>query len=65
MIDIGIPEITVIAKYEDIDGRSIKYDAEVAVRPSKCPNPDCKSSCTPTNHDKNVSLIRDVKTKDV
>lgn len=63
MIDIGIPEIIVTAKYEDADGHSIKYDAEVAARPSKCPNPDCKSTYTPTKHDENVSMIRDVKTE--
>ncbi len=35
MIDIGIPEITVTAKYEDTDRRSIKYDAKTGQRPLK------------------------------
>ena len=63
MIDIGIPEIIVTAKYEDTDGRSIKYDAEATSRPSKCPNPNCESTCTPTKHDKKISLLHDVKTE--
>ena len=63
MIDIGIPEVNVTAKYEDTDGRSIKYDAEAAIRPSKCPNPVCKSSCTPTKHDKTAYFLHDVKTE--
>lgn len=32
MMDIGIPEVNVTAKYEDTDGRSIKYDAEVMTK---------------------------------
>ena len=44
MYDIGISEIAVTAKYEDTEQRSIKYDAEAAVRPSKCPNPGCVST---------------------
>lgn len=50
MFDIGISEIAVNAKYEDTEQRSIKYDAEAAVRPSKCHNPDCKSSLLPSVH---------------
>ena len=34
MFDNGISEIAVTAKYEDTEQRSIKYDAEAAVRPS-------------------------------
>ena len=47
MYDIGISEIAVTAKYEDTEQRSIKYDAEAAVRPSKCPNPGCVSTLLP------------------
>ena len=61
MIDIGIPEITVTAKYEDTDHRSIKYDTEASVRPDKCPNPECKSTLAPNKHDKTDYFLHDVK----
>ncbi len=61
MFDIGIPEIVITAKYEDTEHRSIKYDAEAAIRPDKCPNPDCKSTLVPNKHDKTDYFLHDVK----
>ena len=63
MYDIGISEIAVTAKYEDTEQRSIKYDAEAAVRPSKCPNPGCVSTLLPNRHDSTEYLLHDVKTE--
>ena len=61
MYDIGISEIAVTAKYEDTEQRSIKYYAEAAVRPSKCPNPGCVSTLLPNRHDSTEYLLHDVK----
>lgn len=61
MLDIGIPEISVTAKYEDTDHRSIRYDAEASVRPSKCINLDCTSKLVPNRHDSTEYMLHDVK----
>ena len=63
MYDIGISEIAVTAKYEDTEQRSIKYDAEAAVRPSNCPNPGCVSTLLPNRLDSTEYLLHDVKTE--
>ncbi len=61
MYDIGIPEISITKRYESTDGRSIKYDAEAAVRPSVCTNPDCGHEIKPHIHSRKNNLIRDIK----
>ena len=37
MFDIGISEIICTKRYEDVNGLSIKYDAEAAEKPTTCP----------------------------
>ena len=38
MYDIGIPEIKCIKRFVDVDGVSIRYEAEAVTRPTHCPN---------------------------
>ncbi len=40
MYDIGIPEIKCTQRSVDVDGVSIRYEAEAVVRPTHCPNSD-------------------------
>ena len=61
MYDIGISEIIITKRYESTDGRSIKYDAEAAVRPSVCTNPSCGHEIKPHIHSRKSNLIRDIK----
>ncbi len=62
MVDIGISEIKVIAKSEDIEHRSIKYDAEAIIRPEKCANPACGlTGLKMSRHDSKPYLLHDVK----
>lgn len=61
MYDIGIPEIICTARYEDMDGLSILYDAEVSYRPSRCTNPQCGHFIKPHIHGSKHNLIKDIK----
>lgn len=59
--DIGISEIICTERYEDTDGLSILYDAEVAKRPTRCTNPACGHSIKPHIHSSNTNIIKDIK----
>ncbi len=61
MYNIGISEIKCTARYEDIDGISIKYDAEAVSRPSACSNPNCTHSGKLHLHSSNQNLLHDTK----
>jgi len=61
MYDIGIDEIIVSTRLESIDGRSIKYQASAATRPSQCKNPSCMKELKPHKHSKYTCLIQDIK----
>lgn len=59
--DIGIPEIICTVRYDDINGKSIKYDAEASKRPTKCTNPVCGHSIKPHIHSSKENVIKDIK----
>jgi len=61
MYDIGIDEITINKRLEDLDGRSIIYEATAASRPHRCENPDCGKELKPHKHSKYECLIQDIK----
>ncbi len=61
--DIGISEIICTARYEDTDGLSILYDAEVSKRPTRCTNPACGHSIKPHIHSSNENVIKDIKSE--
>ena len=61
--DIGIPEIICTDRYEDTDGLSILYDAEISKRPSRCTNPACGHSIKPHLHSSNTNIIKDIKSE--
>ena len=63
MYDIGIPEIICTARYEDTDGLSILYDAEVASRPNRCTNPKCGHFVKPHVHGSKHNLLKDIKSE--
>ncbi len=59
--DIGISEIICTERYEDTDGLSIMYDAEISKRPTRCTNPACGHSIKPHVHSSNTNVIKDIK----
>ena len=61
MYDIGISEIVINKRLEDLDGRSIVYQASAASRPCKCENPACGKELKPHKHSKYRCLIQDIK----
>lgn len=61
MYDIGIDEIVISNRFEDLDGRSIIYEAAAGSRPYKCENPDCGAEIKPHKHSKYECLIQDIK----
>lgn len=63
MIQIGIPEIAVTARYEDTAHRSIRYDAEAVRRPRFCTNPRCGHKITPNRHDARFYFLHDTKSE--
>ena len=64
MYDIGIPEIICTERYEDIDGKSIKYIAESSNRPFICTNPDCDHSKSRLHkHSVSHNLLHDTKSE--
>ncbi len=61
--NIGIPEIKITSRLESTDGRSIRYEAEAAERPSICTNPACGHEIKPHVHSSKTNLIHDVKSE--
>ena len=61
--DIGISEIACTARYEDTDGLSILYDAEIAKRPSKCTSPKCGNFIKPHAHSHDYNMLKDIKSE--
>ena len=61
MYDIGIDEITINKRYEDLDGRSIVYEATAAGRPNRCENPACGKDLKPHKHSRYECMIQDIK----
>jgi transposase len=59
--DIGISEIVCTERYDDTDGLSILYDAEIVKRPTRCTNPACGHSIKPHIHSSNTNVIKDIK----
>ena len=60
---IGLSEITVKGRYEDKNGQSIRYDAEISKRPLVCDNPDCVHKSRPHIHDHRPYRLLDVKSE--
>ena len=63
MYDIGIPEIICTARYIDVDGISIKYDAEAATRPEVCRNPNCSHNGKLHLHSSSTNLLHDTRSE--
>ena len=61
MYDIGIPEIVCTNRYEDLDHKSIKYEAVAKNRPEKCSNADCSHKHGLHIHSTSKNLIRDIR----
>lgn len=66
MYDIGIPEIKCIKRSVDVDGISIRYEAEAVTRPTHCPYTD--SDIEHTNprfhiHSFQYNLLRDTRSE--
>ncbi len=66
MYDIGIPEIRCTKRYEDVNGLSIKYDAEAVDRPTTCPYTDSDVVHDDPQlhiHSSQQNLIRDTRSE--
>lgn len=64
MYDIGIPEIICTKRYEDVNGFSLKYDAEAVERPETCPYADSDIVHNEPRlhvHSSQQNLIRDTR----
>lgn len=66
MYDIGISEIRCTKRYEDVNGLSIKYDAEAVDRPTICPYIDLDIIHDDSKlhiHSFQQNLLRDIKSE--
>lgn len=63
MQDIGISEIVVTDRYEDVDELSILYYAETTKRPNRCTNPVCGHLIKPHIHSHDYNLLKDIKSE--
>ena len=63
MYDIGIPEIICKGRYEDLNHKSIKYNAVARNRPKVCTNEDCPHKHNLHIHSTSTNLIRDIRSE--
>ena len=63
MYNLGIPEIQCLNRYEDSEGRSIKYDVQAIQKPQNCLNPECENNRSLHMHSTRTILLQDVKSE--